>query len=195
VVPVSAANCVGDTVDVVITINPEPVLDPNLNNTVCSDLASGITLGIDALNAGVAAASYNIITINKAAGLIAKAGKCRGCQYTAGQCHCRRCIHQYHRWQSHCSIQYCSGIRIKLHWGYRGGYLTVKPEPVMNAGLNGSTCSDSNTGLSLSVAAGSVAAANYNVTDISWDTDLSPQWRQCGHCQWRGGKLSLSAEV
>jgi hypothetical protein len=115
-------NCVGDTVDVVITINPEPVLDPNLNNTVCSDLASGITLGIDALNAGVAAASYNIITINKAAGLIAKAGNAvvantRPANAIAGDVFTNTT-------GGNLTVQYryCSGIRIKLHWGYRGGY-------------------------------------------------------------------------
>jgi hypothetical protein len=180
VVPVSAANCVGDTVDVVITINPEPVLDPNLNNTVCSDLASGITLGIDALNAGVAAASYNIITINKAAGLIAKAGNAvvantRPANAIAGDVFTNTT-------GGNLTVQYsiapvsgsnCIGDTVVVT-------LTVKPEPVMNAGLNGSTCSDSNTGLSLSVAAGSVAAANYNVTDISWDTDLSPNGGNVG---------------
>jgi hypothetical protein len=51
-----------------------------------------------------------------------------------------------------------------------------------------------NTGLSLSVAAGSVAAANYNVTDISWDTDLSPNGGNVGTANGVGGKLSLSAE-
>ncbi len=36
--------CVGDPVDVVIQIGSEPVLDPNLDDAVCSDLAIGLTL-------------------------------------------------------------------------------------------------------------------------------------------------------
>jgi hypothetical protein len=44
VVPVSAALCAGDPRDVVITINPQPIVSTALDATVCSDLATSLTL-------------------------------------------------------------------------------------------------------------------------------------------------------
>lgn len=44
VIPQSAAPCAGDPVDVVITINPEPVMTAGLADTVCSYIASNLDL-------------------------------------------------------------------------------------------------------------------------------------------------------
>ena len=50
--------CVGDALNVVLTVNPEPVLSTALNNTVCGEQASGITLNTNGTS--VTADSYTI---------------------------------------------------------------------------------------------------------------------------------------
>ena len=64
VVPVSSGGCLGDMVTITLTVDPEPVMDPNLDNTVCSDELSAINLNTNGIS--VAAASYNILAIRKA---------------------------------------------------------------------------------------------------------------------------------
>ena len=67
VAPVSADGCTGETRTVVLTVNPEPQLDPGLNATICSGTTTGITLRV--VPASVAAAAYNILNINVDASL------------------------------------------------------------------------------------------------------------------------------
>ncbi|WP_188375116.1 PKD domain-containing protein, partial [Winogradskyella haliclonae] len=48
IVPVSGtSNCIGTSVDVTVTISPEPVLSTSLDATVCSDDASGVVLDVE----------------------------------------------------------------------------------------------------------------------------------------------------
>ncbi|MTI28931.1 PKD-like domain-containing protein [Fulvivirga kasyanovii] len=71
IVPVSGDNCQGDAEDITFTVNPAPQM-ADLDNTVCSDEASGIVLATTATSVG--AASYEIMDIRVAAGLVANAG-------------------------------------------------------------------------------------------------------------------------
>ena len=59
--------CTGPTVNVVVSVGSEPVLDPGLNNTVCSNAATGLILKEAA--GSVIPSHYNIISINVEAGL------------------------------------------------------------------------------------------------------------------------------
>ncbi|MEQ9209975.1 MAG: PKD-like domain-containing protein, partial [Pseudomonadales bacterium] len=68
VVPVSGAACLGDFLDITVTIDPEPVVDPTLNATVYSDDISGILLNTNGVS--VAATNYDITLISQEAGLV-----------------------------------------------------------------------------------------------------------------------------
>jgi gliding motility-associated-like protein len=70
IVPISAAGCEGTPFTVTLTINPEPVVS-NQVLTLCSDIASGLTLADDI--DGPTASTYNITAINSN-GLSASAG-------------------------------------------------------------------------------------------------------------------------
>lgn len=61
VVPISTAGCSGDTFDVVITVDPEPFMATDIEETVCSDSPIGVTLSVDGSSAG--ADSFNIVNI------------------------------------------------------------------------------------------------------------------------------------
>ncbi len=54
-----------------LTVNTKPVMDPNLDNALCSDDAIGVILGVDV--GSIAADSFNIINIDSG-GLISSAG-------------------------------------------------------------------------------------------------------------------------
>jgi gliding motility-associated-like protein len=69
-VPISAAGCEGTPFTVTLTINPEPVVS-NQVLTLCSDIASGLTLADDI--DGPTASTYNITAINSN-GLSSSAG-------------------------------------------------------------------------------------------------------------------------
>jgi gliding motility-associated-like protein len=70
IVPISAAGCEGTPFTVTLTINPEPVVS-NQVLTLCSDIASGLTLADDI--DGPTASTYNISAINSN-GLSSSAG-------------------------------------------------------------------------------------------------------------------------
>ncbi|MCB0610371.1 MAG: PKD domain-containing protein, partial [Lewinella sp.] len=70
VVPVSADGCEGDEFTVTVTVKSEPVVN-NQSQSICSDVASGVTLG--ASTNATAAATYNITNIQNN-GLLASAG-------------------------------------------------------------------------------------------------------------------------
>ena len=162
VVPVSANSCAGDPKTVTVTINPEPTLAP-AGNTVCSDEAAAITLSVAA--GSVAAATYNIININNN-GLSPSAGApAVGTGFSSN-------VLADDAWTNktgaNVNVVYtvvpvsglgCQGDPVNVT-------LTVRPEPVL-ANLNTTRCSDTPLGFNLSVAAGSVAAASYNITNIN----------------------------
>jgi PKD repeat protein len=64
--------CAGTPVNIVVTVNPEPILDPGLNLTVCSNTPVGLILKVAA--GSVSADHYNISKITLEGGLSAVAG-------------------------------------------------------------------------------------------------------------------------
>jgi PKD repeat protein len=162
VVPVSGDGCPGNPVDVTLTVKPEPVL-ANLNRSICSDAAFGFNLSL-ALGSSPAA-SYNITAINSN-GLTASAGNpSTGNNLPAD-------VIADDAWTNTTNapvnvvysivpvgVNGCSGDTYTMT-------ITINPEPVL-ANLNTTKCSDEAFGFSLATAAGSVAAARYNITEIN----------------------------
>ncbi|MFN8886434.1 MAG: PKD-like domain-containing protein, partial [Cyclobacteriaceae bacterium] len=62
VVPRSAAGCYGAAFTITVIVNPEPVISPTLDNTVCSDEVSNIILSTNGTSAN--AASYKLVAVN-----------------------------------------------------------------------------------------------------------------------------------
>jgi len=171
VVPVSSAGCAGDTVQISLTVNPEPVFDPALDATVCSDESGGIVFGVVA--SSVAAANYNINSINIAAGLVpdgsnSGAGNAKPANAVANDIFTNQT-------STALTVTYnvapvssdgCVGESVQI-------ILTVDPEPELSYALNKNECSDVETGIVLSVAGSSVAAASYNIELITIDANLT----------------------
>ncbi len=170
VIPVSADGCEGDMVQVTLTVNPEPILASNLNAMTCSDAPGGIVFDVSA--ASVAASSYNLVAITIPAGLIPGASNA-----TIGTGMAADTI------SNDVFTNLTGGPQLVIYEvipvsadGCEGDMkqvmLTVNPEPILDPGLNSTTCSDVASGINLSVAGGSVAAANYNVLAINVDPGL-----------------------
>jgi|GEM_PF-675330 len=162
VVPVSASGCQGNPQTVTITVNPEPVL-ANLNTTKCSDEPLGFNLSVAA--GSVAASTYNITAINSN-GLTASAGSpATGTLLPAN-------VIADDSWTNTTpsSVNVIYTVVPVSSNGCAGNprtiTITVNPEPVM--ATPGSTkCSREPLGFNLSVNAGGVAAASYNITSIN----------------------------
>jgi len=60
VTPITAAGCLGQPENIVVTINPEPVMSNSVADQ-CSDVASGITMAVD--GGSVAAAGFNVTAV------------------------------------------------------------------------------------------------------------------------------------
>ncbi|MFK7969877.1 MAG: PKD-like domain-containing protein [Bacteroidia bacterium] len=170
--PVSADGCRGDTITVTLTIDPEPVAATNLDATVCSDNAAGITLNTNGMS--VAAANYTIVSITPAAGLVAAAGNA-----TAGDAQATSAIAAdvfTNTGAAALDVEYeispvsadgCRGDTITVT-------LTVDPEPVLASNLSATICSDVASGINLATEAGSAPLADYNIVSITLDPGLTP---------------------
>lgn len=161
VVPVSAAGCLGDFIDITVTIDPEPVVDPSLSATVCSDQIAGITLNTNGVSVG--AANYNIALISQDAGLIGTPTTGNGLAANAifndvfnnttfGPL---TVVYQVTPF----SAIGCQGQPVQIT-------LTVRPEPVLNPALDITRCSDFDFNVSLATNGTSVPAGSYNITNI-----------------------------
>ena len=73
ITPTSLFNCVGETFDVTINVNPEPVVN-NISVTSCSDIAINALLPNDANSPSVATNGYSITAISNTANLASTAG-------------------------------------------------------------------------------------------------------------------------
>jgi len=171
VVPVSSAGCAGDTVQVSLTVNPQPDLDPALDATVCSDEAGGIVFGVVATS--VAAANYDISSINIAAGLVPDgtnsgigngktANDVANDKFTNQTSAALTVIYTV----APVSTSSCVGESVQIT-------LTVDPEPELSSALNMNVCSDIEAGIVLTVAGSSVSAASYNIELITTDANLT----------------------
>jgi hypothetical protein len=164
VIPVSGGGCLGDLVTVTLTVGPEPVMDPNLDATVCSDLPSGITLNTDGIS--IPAANYNILDIRVAVGLSASGGNAgtgngQAANAIAGDIFTNTTAGSL-------TVEYdlvpvsgggCLGDMATI-------ILTIDPEPVLDPNLDATVCSDLPSGITLNTNGISVAAANYNIINI-----------------------------
>ncbi|MCO5272639.1 MAG: gliding motility-associated C-terminal domain-containing protein [Cyclobacteriaceae bacterium] len=168
VVPVSGAACLGDFIDITVTIDPEPVVDPALSTTVCSDDISGIVLNTN--GASVAANSYDVALISQEAGLVGVptvgAGLAANAiqndvftNTTAGPLKVTYEVTPY-------SGIGCVGQPVQI-------VLTVRPEPVLNPALDITRCSDADFNVALSTNGTSVPAASFNITNIAVDPGLN----------------------
>jgi len=162
IVPVGVNGCPGDTYTMTITINPEPVL-ASLVQPVCSDQPLGFSLATAA--GSVAAATYNIISINSN-GLTASAGSpAPGTGFAAN-------VIADDAWTNTTAdpVDVVYTVVPVSASGCEGNAgtitITVNPEPVL-ADLNTTICSDAPLNFNLATAAGSVAAATYNITAIN----------------------------
>ncbi|MBX2963465.1 MAG: gliding motility-associated C-terminal domain-containing protein [Cyclobacteriaceae bacterium] len=173
VIPTSTDGCVGNPFIITLPVNAEPVMNPNLDVTVCSDAITNIVLSTNGLS--IPAAAFNITNITVAPGLTPAAGNTivqngvsanaiRNDRYnnvTAGSLVVSYTIVPV-------SPQGCLGDPEVIS-------VTVDPEPVIDPALSPlPACSDVTTGVLLGVAPGSVAAASYNITQINWDLGLQP---------------------
>ncbi|MBS1487030.1 MAG: gliding motility-associated C-terminal domain-containing protein [Bacteroidetes bacterium] len=164
VVPTTSSGCLGNPTTINVTVNPQPSLSGSLDNTVCSEVATGLTLGI--APGSVPAAGYNVVGITIAPGLVAggsnaivpasgvAAGYLSADQFTNTGSVPLNVVYQV----VPVSTLGCNGNPPKSIT------ITIKPEPVVANGLNASVCSRSATGLTLNTNGTSVAAANYNIT-------------------------------
>jgi len=162
VVPVSASGCQGNPQTITVTVNPEPVV-ANLNTTKCSDEPLGFNLAVAA--GSVAASAYNITAINSN-GLVASAGSpATGTLLPAN-------VIADDSWTNTTSsaVNVIYTVVPVSSNGCAGNprtiTITVNPEPVM-ATPGATKCSREPLGFNLSVNAGGVAAASYNITSIN----------------------------
>ena len=172
VVPISAATCLGDPVVITVTINPEPVLSNALDRTVCSDLAGGVVLNTNGTS--VAAASYNVISINVSGGLTPAAGN----RPIANGAAANYLINDIFTNKTNSALPVTYRVVPVSAGGCVGDpldvVLTVDPEPVVDPALATRTiCSRAVTGITLNTNGVSVAAANYNITLVSQDAGLT----------------------
>ena len=163
IVPVSANGCEGIPFDVNITVNPEPILS-NLDTAVCTDTPSDIIL--DVAMGSVAAASYNITTINTN-GLVASSGSpVVGNGFTANEI-----VDDAYTNSSNIPVVVIYTIVPVSAAGCEGSAfninLTINPEPVLSTSLDTTVCSDEISGVMLDVEVGSVVAASYDITAIN----------------------------
>jgi len=163
VVPKSAAGCIGDAKDVVITVRPEPVL-ANLNKTICSDVQTGITLSVAAGSSP--ASTYNITNI-QSNGLTPSAGTPT---FPANGVTSSEIFDDAWTNTTNAPVNVIYSVQpVGTNLCPGDVYtitLTVNPEPVL-ADLSTTVCSDVVTNLNLSVAGGSFPASTYNITTIT----------------------------
>jgi PKD-like domain len=175
VVPVSGLGCPGDPPkSVTLTILPEPVVSPSLSASVCSGIATGLTLTTNGTS--IAAASYRVTLISIDAGLVA-AGTNAAASPVVGQTATYLSSDVFtNTTSSPLNVSYTIVPRSAA--GCLGDArivtITINPEPVMSNSLDNAICSDLPTGLLLSTNGSSVGASSYNITVRSISGGLIP---------------------
>ena len=169
---VSAAGCIGDSEFIVVGVNPEPVIDPALDTSVCSDLAIGLNFATDV--SSVAAANYNLIAVNVGAGLVAGGSNVVpangiGAAYVANDRYTNT---------TNASIDVTYEVKGVSASGCIGDSkiitITIDPEPVMDNSLSTTVCSDVAIGVTLAGDGVSVAPNGYNIVDVTIPGALTP---------------------
>ena len=166
VIPVSGTGCLGDPKNITFTINPEPVVSATLNATLCSDVATGLTLNTNGTS--VAAASYNITSVVVAPALTAALANAVvpangvAANYLATD--------KFTNTTGATATVVYNVVAVSAGGcvgGSRSITMTIQPEPVLASGLNKTVCSGAAGGITLNTNGTSVAAANYNITSVT----------------------------
>ncbi len=164
VVPVSADDCEGEAKVIMLQVNPEPILNPNLDAIVCSDAPAGITLSVAA--GSYPAASYELVAVDPDPVLIAgpaNALPAAGLPIPAISADVFTNLSANQMDVIYTIIPMsnagCSGDTAFIT-------LSVNPEPVLLADLDTTVCSNSTSGILLDEEVGSVDALDYNLTNI-----------------------------
>ena len=172
VTPISADNCAGTPVNVVITIDPEPVIASNLNITECSDTPIGLLFNTAAGSA--VAVSYNVTAVNIPATVTAAASNATIPQNAVSDNYLA--TDEYTNTTATAVIVEYTVAPVSAN-GCVGDPLiinaTINPEPVIDPSLNGFACSDGSTGLNLATNGVSVGAMDYNIIGVSVPVGLS----------------------
>lgn len=170
VVPVSTAGYAGDPTNVVLTVNPESTLSPNLSAVRCSDLPSEIIL--KGSGSGVTTSLFNITEINTN-GLVASAGEPAvgtnlGATTIADDAYTNLTPLPVNVVYSIIPVSDagCLGQQ-------RDVTFSVSPEPALSTGLDATVGSKAASGITLDDDGSSVDAASFDITAIDFG-GLSP---------------------
>ncbi len=162
VVPIGTlGSCLGDAQDIIITINPEPVVAATLNNAVCSDATVGLVLSV--APGGVPALNYNIVNRAVSPGLVVISQVPLANNVSANYLQTE--VYR-NTTNTALTVQYvveATGTLGSCVGDQRTITMTINPEPVIATNLNGNRCSDAITGLVLNTNGSSIGALNYNI--------------------------------
>jgi len=167
----AAPGCIGDMFIIEVPVNAQPVLDPALNpSPVCSDVISGITLGVD--GSSIAADEYDINGITLDAGLIAG-----GSNAIVGTGQPANALFNdiYTNTANFAkTVTYkirpvtagCKGDEVDL-------VFTVNPAPAVDPNLDKVLCSGDVSGILLSQQGGSAPVLDYNLVAVTGTAGLT----------------------
>jgi gliding motility-associated-like protein len=165
IIPVSAGNCLGDPFNITVTVNAEPVINPLLDNTVCSRDISGIILSTNGTS--VAANSYRLVGVvvpgtitadglNVAAGTTGNINLIRNDKYTNTTAVPVVVVYEVVGISPAPAL--CEGQSEFIN-------LTINPEPIMTPGVGG-LCSDVPSGIIVGPAGGSALITQFELKNI-----------------------------
>jgi gliding motility-associated-like protein len=163
ITPHGTNGCVGDPKVVELTVNPEPVINPGLDNTVCSREDAGIILSTNGVS--VAANSYRLVSVtvpgtvtadplNVPAGTVGNINLIRTDKYTNTTNAPVVVTYQV----LGISPSNCEGLPQAIN-------LTISPQPVLTPGT-ANLCSDVPSGIIVGPAAGSTPITDFELKSI-----------------------------
>jgi gliding motility-associated-like protein len=175
--PVGLGGCVGPTHDIVVTVDPEPVmLNPGLDKTVCSGLPTGVVFATNGTS--VAAVSYRIDAFNanglgENASNVVKTSTVLPAIVSSSQLATEKFTNLT---AGTVNVTYqvtpigpnplsCTGVSLLVT-------VSVMPEPTLSPGST-TLCSDLPSGIILGPAVGSAPITSYLLKNISKPTALT----------------------
>ncbi len=163
ITPHGTNGCVGDPKIVELTVNPEPVVNPALDNTVCSREISGIILSTNGTS--VAANSYRLIGV-VVPGTVT-ADPLNVATGTTGNINLIRNDKYVNNTSAPVVVVYeVIGISPALCEGQSGFInLTINPEPIMGPGT-ANLCSDVPSGIIVGPIVGSATITQYELKNV-----------------------------
>ena len=163
ITPHGTNGCVGNPKVVELTVNPEPVINPGLDNTVCSREDAGIILSTNGVS--VAANSYRLVSVtvpgsvtadplNVPAGTVGNINLIRADKYTNTTNAPVVVTYQV----LGISPSNCEGQPQAIN-------LTINPQPILSPGT-ANLCSDVPSGIIVGPAAGSTPITDFELKSI-----------------------------